>query len=243
MKRLAPLLAVSSLVLFAACSDDGDSNDDAASETEDTDAAATDDTEADETDGSIEGSDPDSEWCQVARDIKERNDAITEQQTLDAEQLEQAYGDFVDALDEVRDSAPEEIREDVRVAADASQEFFDALADVDFNILDLDPQGMEEITSDLEAAGERIDEYNERVCGIPNDEDDTATDDTTFDAEGTIREQIVEQLVSTGLSEEEAQCVVDNLDFSDPDIAEGDVGAMLDIFEECGVDLSDIGGG
>ena len=245
MKRLAPLLAVSSLVLFVACGDDDDSSDDAAPEatTDDAETDETEDTDAAEPAGDGEGSDPDSEWCQLARDIEERNDALDEAQTLEREQLEQAYGDFVTALDDVRDDAPDEIREDVEIAADAAQEFFDALQDVDFNILDLDLEGIEEISSDLETAGNRIAEYNERVCGIPNDEtEDAATDDTTFDAEGTIREQMVEQLVASGLSDDEAQCVVDNLDLSDPAIAEGDMSAIMDILEDCGVNLSDLGG-
>lgn len=234
MKRLAPLLAASSLVLFAACGDDGDSDDASSEETTD-DAAATDDTEA-ESDG--DGSDADSAWCDVARDIEERSDALDEAQTLEREQLREAYDEFVSALDDVRGDAPDEIREDVEVAADAAQEFFDALDDVDFNILDLDLSSLQDVTTDLEAAGDRIEEYNERVCGIPADDEDTASADTIFDpGEGTVREQIIEQFVSSGFTEEEAECLADNIDFNDPAFSEGDVGAMMELFETCGLDM------
>jgi len=234
MKRLAPLLAVSSLFLFAAaCGGDDDSSDEASSE------EATDDTEADESESDDgDASSADSEWCDLARDIEERNDALDEAQTLEREQLREAYDDFVSALDDVRDDAPDEIREDVEVAADAAREFFDALDDVDFNILDLDLESLEEVTTDLEAASDRIQEYNERVCGIPADDEDTSTADTVFDpGEGTIREQIVEQFVDSGFTEEEAECLADNIDFNDPAFAEGDIEAMMELFETCGLDM------
>ncbi len=235
MKRLAPLLAVSSLFLFAAaCGDDGDSSDDASSEDATDDTDASDDSESDDGDGSA----ADSAWCDVARDIEERDEALDEAQTLGREELREAYDNFVSALDDVRDDAPDEIREDVEVAADAAQEFFDALDDVDFNILDLDLSSLQEVTTDLEGASDRIEEYNERVCGIPADDDDTSSDDTIFDpGSGTIREQIVEQFVDSGFTQEEAECLADNIDVSDPAFAEGDVAAMMELFEECGLDM------
>jgi len=90
--------------------------------------------------------------------------------------------------------------------------------------------------------------------GPPVEDTDTDTDTgtgtetgTDFDPAGeTSRDQLVSQFESIGLSSDEAACIADSLDFSDPAVQSGDVAAMLDVFEECdiGLDrLAELGGG
>jgi hypothetical protein len=52
-----------------------------------------------------------------------------------------------------------------------------------------------------------------------------------------LRDQLIAQFESIGLTNEESSCIAANLDFSDPAVQSGDVAAMLDVFEECGISL------
>ncbi len=69
----------------------------------------------------------------------------------------------------------------------------------------------------------------------------------SFDpAGGTLREQMVAQFESIGLSSDEASCIASNLDFNDPAVQSGDIASMLSVFEECGIGidrLAELGGG
>jgi hypothetical protein len=169
--------------------------------------------------------------------------------------------------------APDEIKEPAQKLADGTQMLVDALKAADYNILDADLSFLEESTLDaeLDAASDKLDAYTETNCDRSFSSDDgessPATDpdtgvasDDTVDAgddsgeepgdfnpgDGTIREQLVAQFVSIGLANEEAECIADNLDFGDPAVQSGDIGAMLGVFEECGIGLdrlAELGGG
>ena len=111
---------------------------------------------------------------------------------------------------------------------------------------------VEDADTDADIDGD-IDTDTDGDIDIDTDTDtDTDTDsdeggDTDFDpAGGTLRDQLVSQFESIGLSSDEAACIADSLDFSDPAVQSGDVAAMLDVFEECdiGLDrLAELGGG
>jgi hypothetical protein len=249
VKRTLGLLAVP-VLLLAACGGD----DDDAGSAADTSTAVTASESSDDSDDDDGGTDADSAWCGLATEIEETNSDLESMDFTDPESVEATYQRFVDQLQDVRDQAPDAIREDVEQLADFSQQFFDALADVDFNFVDVDLAAIEEMSDEMEAASNRIQQYNEDVCGIESDVDDT-TDDTTgtsdddsgFDtSEGTLREQLVEQLTATGFTDEEANCLVDVLDFNDPAVQSGDQSAIIDAFSECDIDLTrltELGGG
>lgn len=145
--------------------------------------------------------------------------------------------------------APPEIAEDATTIADGAQLLIDAFASADFDIADADLSFMSdsELEANLDAAGERIDVYTQSECGRPFGEDDAAPDsdpsedggsDSDFDpAGGTLRDQLIAQFESIGLTNEESSCIAANLDFSDPAVQSGDVAAMLDVFGECGIGL------
>ncbi|MCU0259720.1 MAG: hypothetical protein MUE78_01750 [Ilumatobacteraceae bacterium] len=84
--------------------------------------------------------------------------------------------------------------------------------------------------------------------------DDSSGDDSTGDdsssgtlpESGSIRDMLVQQFTAIGLTEEEATCIADKVDINDPAMTSGDPTAMLDLFEECGIDmarLAELGGG
>ena len=86
-----------------------------------------------------------------------------------------------------------------------------------------------------------------RAIGSVGTSGDAVDDFVDFNlGDGTIREQLVAQFVSIGMANEEAECIADNLNFGDPAVQSGDIGAMLGVFEECGIGLdrlAELGGG
>jgi hypothetical protein len=111
------------------------------------------------------------------------------------------------------------------------------ILNADLSVLDEDGAG--------QVATENISTYNEQVCGIADD-DDSSDDGSGFETgAGTIREQAVAELVNSGFTQAEAECVFDSFDFTDPDLG-SDPSAMIEVFDECGIDLArlaELGGG
>ena len=73
----------------------------------------------------------------------------------------------------------------------------------------------------------------------------TLAANVSADAGMPTRDDVVEQLESVGFTSDEANCLADNLDFADSRIQSVDIGAMLDLFEPCGIDesrLAELGG-
>ena len=64
--------------------------------------------------------------------------------------------------------------------------------------------------------------------------------------EGTIRDQAVLGLVEAGFAEAEANCLFENLDFTDPAALEDVTRVCLKVFTDCGISLdrlAQLGGG
>ena len=71
------------------------------------------------------------------------------------------------------------------------------------------------------------------------------TDSDLPEFNGTIREQAIQGLVEAGFAEDEANCIFDRLDFTDP-AAFSDTTALLEVFSDCGISLdrlAQLGGG
>ncbi len=189
-------------------------------------------------------------WCDFA-DESDVVDDVFDTLGDDPAQIEPGLKRVEGFVQRLEDEAPSEIAADAKVLADGTQMLIDAFADADYQLLDADLSFMSD--SDLEAqldeAGDNIDAYTERECGRPFGDDSNSddaeadaegeADDTdTFDpANGTLREQLIVQFESIGLNNDEATCIADNLDFSDPAVQSGDIGAMLGVFEDCGIGL------
>jgi hypothetical protein len=146
--------------------------------------------------------------------------------------------------------APPEIADEAKVVADGAQMLIDAFAAADYNIADADLSFLadSDLETSLEDAGEGMDVYTQANCGRPfgetdsssgdADASDDADGDSDFDpANGTLRDQLIAQFESIGLTNDESSCIAANLDFADPAVQSGDIAAMLDVFEECGIGL------
>ena len=213
--------------------------------------------------GDDDGGSGSGEWCDVARDVEAQFDGFDDIDFTDPESLEDAFQQMIDGLEDAADSAPDEIEDDLQLTVDGFNDLFEALRDVDFDFLELEQSTLE--SSELDAASDRIEAYNERECGIVSDSDETdetdeideidetdvtdgtagsdsdSGDDDTISGEGTFRDEMVRQFTAMGMSEDQANCLVDNIDLEEV-AASGaeDPSMFFELFETCGIDLSDL---
>ena len=190
--------------------------------------------------GGDDDGDGGGEWCDLARDL-ESETVFGSIDVEDPDSVETAYREIVEILGNAVDSAPDEIKADVQTVLDSTEELLAALEDVDFDFAALD----ESVLGDLETveASDRIEEYGERVCGIASG-DETA--DTLFVEgdvddvdEGAIRDRLVTMFEALGITEEQASCLVDNMDSEDLAAAgdQVDPSMFLHLYETCGIDF------
>lgn len=201
-------------------------------------------------------------YCRLARNFDEAGDEISEVLdtfTFDPDQIRVAFGQALQALGELAAVAPEEIRGDIMVFGEGFEQLLTELEAVGFNFFALDLEALEELSEGLDESAERIEEFNERVCGIPRVEFDDDFGDLE-DALGELgdlfgdlgdvdmgefgsffTEMLVQEFLSEGYSQSEAECLavaVLDLESFFGALAEGDSSAFEDIvdpFTRCGV--------
>ena len=195
---------------------------------------------ADGTSGEVaSGEQPDSEWCVAAREMTVVADAMDDVDFTDPAAVEAAVTDFVAKYEEIAPIAPPEIAEAVDTNFQAALVLQSALAEVDYDFLIADLSAIGEIEAETDAARDVISAYNETACGIPADDDETEdTDESQFDPfEGSVRDQVIAELVRAGFTEDEAGCFFDHIDFTDPDAGD-DTAAIMEMLDTCGIDLA-----
>ncbi len=177
------------------------------------------------------------DWCDFARQVDAANDDLDFESSPEA--LEAAFTEFNGLLNEARARAPGEISDAVDRAADAFNVLEGELRSVNFDLFELDLAAFSELdTPELQEATDAIDIYNERECGIPREEDpfDDPGDDEPLPTDGTVRDAIVEGFVQGGFTQEEAECLADNVTLEELSNAE-DPEQLFEIFERCGISL------
>lgn len=249
------MVAALALAGGACGGDDDDVTDDAAATTD----GSNDEADAGDDGGAEGGGDGGGEWCDMARDI-DSSTLFDDIDISDPDSVENAYEAAIELMEDAADSAPDEIEDDVETMIDGTKELVDALRDVDFDISAIDPSIV--FDAEAEAAAERITEYGERVCGIEadtGDVDDTGDLDDTGDTidlgdlgdvgdtGGTDAEVARDRMVSVfklmGMTDEQANCVVDNIDLENLDELENvDPSEYFALFDDCGFDLANPGG-
>ena len=222
-----------------------DPSDDQGGDTSEATMADVDDT------GSVFAGDPGSDWCVAARDIEVLSNALDTENLnfADPAAVESAYTALLDAVDDARGLAPSEIAADVETTYNGFSQLADALAAVDWNFLDADLSIIDELDAEMTAAGDRVGDYNEQVCGIAQDDDDdieAADGGDDFDpSAGTPREQMAAGLVALGFTVEEADCIVRNVDIAMYLETEDD-NLIVEAFDACEIPASrlvEVGGG
>ncbi len=184
------------------------------------------------------------DWCN-ALSLSDEGDAIFESlATDDAATIETNMARIEGIVSDLVDASPPEIADEVSYLADYTRQLRGALADADYSVFDTDLSGLDQAR--LEQMQTALDDFTTRECGRPfgGDDDvadsgDTGDDDSTFDVgAGTIREQLVQQFVAIGLTQQEAECIADNVDPTDQGVLTGDETAILELFEACDISLS-----
>jgi hypothetical protein len=246
------MVAALALAGGACGGDDDEATDDAVVTTDGSDGDADSGDENDDSGGNSGGDD----WCDQLEDTEFDTPQFDNLDINDPDSVENAFQEVRDLMEEAADSAPDEIEDDVRILVDQAKEFFEALEDADFNFGELDDSALE--TPEADAAAERIDEF----CGFDDDTGDTVDlgdiDDTldTLDLgdlgdiedlgdidEGNVRDQMVQTFKLFGMTDEQATCVVDNIDLADFENGENvDPSLYFDLFDDCGFDLTNPGG-
>jgi hypothetical protein len=121
------------------------------------------------------GDDAAADYCGALAAVKDASAASApELESGDAtpEQIEEAFTSFQATFEEWEEAAPEEIAADVESVVSATDEFVTALRDANWDLLALDETAIAGVNSDeITEAGERIDAYGERECGIRIDEE------------------------------------------------------------------------
>ena len=207
----------------------------------DDDGGATDDASTSDADNGDDesASGSDSEWCNLIENA-ETPEALDNLDIDDPDSVEDAFQSVVELFDDAADAAPDEIEEDVQVLADQFREFFDELEDADFNPAAIDPSVLDNPEAD--AASERIDDF----CGLDPDAGELDDTEDLGDVGGTgqiggdtAREQMVSVFELMGMNEEQANCVVDNIDLEElEDASNVDPTQYFELFADCGFDIT-----
>ena len=276
LRLLAALVALT--LLAAACggdSDDSSDGDEAATEADDSvatteastdEAASTTEAAADVSSASDDGDDEEASfsgsggaWCNTAERIDQQFDAIDDDPF--SVFSEEGFGQFRDAFDAALRNPPSEIAGDLATLDEGYDQFQTILEGANYDLLSLSEADLAALdTDEFNDAGDRVEAYLEDVCGFDPDDVDLDGDDDLGEVDAgedsgdapsqeTLREQLVDQLSSSlGVSAEEADCLVDALDFegisADPDAASEALGGdLFGALDQCGIDpLALVGG-
>ena len=193
-------------------------------------------------------------WCEAAAVVDEGVEALDTLFFGDPVVLERGLTQALAVMTASARLVPNEIADDLDQTIEGFGALVTALDDVNWTFVDLDLSIIEELGGAMEVATYNIEAYNFTECGIGLDpglppviaEDGTTEgSDDLPEFEGTIRDQAVLGLVESGFGEAEANCLFENLDFTDPAALE-DVTALLEVFTDCGISLerlAQLGGG
>lgn len=208
--------------------------------------------------GSDSGGGSVADWCEFAAEA-EVVDETFDSLGADSGSIEEGLKQVKSIAEDLPGKAPSEIQEPAKVLSESALDIVKAFEDANFNLLDADLSFLEDqdLNNRIDAANAELDEYTQRECGRSfagaddsgdtgdsggGDTGDDSNDDSGFDpSAGTLREQLVTQFESIGLSNAEATCIADNLDFNDPAVQSGDIASMLDVFDQCGIGLDRLG--
>ncbi|MEX2627122.1 MAG: hypothetical protein WD225_09565 [Ilumatobacteraceae bacterium] len=253
MKRALTLLVPFALVLAACGGDDNGPLDDAAGDDavpeqsgDDSDTSNGSDTGTGDSDGAATGDAPTgdsgSEYCSLARSFQEGDAALDVfgdmSGSFEPDSIRDGFDVAADALDQIRQVAPDELQGAYQDVAEGFDELRSELEEVDYDFFALDPAELEDLGEGMDDASMRIEEYDREVCGIegadpfgddaPGAADDQGSadmpggDDMPFDPEelgidmedmgefGEImQEQAVQGFLAEGYSQGEAECLAE----------------------------------
>ncbi len=191
------------------------------------------------------------DWCGRAIAIDERMENL--EFTDELESIRQAR----DVLQSMLSDAPNEIKGDVAITLEGMDLMVDIIEDAGGDIFDADLSVLEELAdAKYEDASNNIDKYLEETCGLDlsefdvevntSDVDDIISDDgnsgygNSDDENITIPSVILDTFKDLGMSEEDADCIVESMIANGVDVE--DASAFFEFLETCGLSVADIVG-
>ena len=211
------------------------------------DAAADDDADRDDGATPPPSGDPSSPYCQAARQFQASGDDLDDAFDpfdFSPERFREAFEFATEGFDDLRRTAPPEIRADVETVIDGFLTLRDQLEDADYDVFAMDLDAFAEVGEQLDDASRRIEDYNETVCGIPRSDEFGDFDDFDLDDLGDfdlddlgdfgaiVRAELEAELMGEGYTRAEAECLAEAI--FDLDVTAGP-GTVADPFERCGV--------
>lgn len=102
-------------------------------------------------------------WCALGDRFEE--DPFAAVDPTDSDAFKAAIDEFKADFDDLRSSAPAEIKDDVDTVLTAFDGLVTALEEADYDFLELDPAAMESLAAaDIDDAGRRVEEFTEANC-------------------------------------------------------------------------------
>jgi hypothetical protein len=124
----------------------------------------------DDDDAANAGSEASGDYCEAFAAVQtasEESAPVREGGDATPEQLEQAFADLEATFDDWQAAAPEELSADIELTTGVLRRLNDALAEVDYDLFQLDEATLAELSDpEAEAADARINAYGEEHCGI-----------------------------------------------------------------------------
>lgn len=208
MKRAMTLLVPFALVLAACGGDDNgplDAPDDATSEqatseqTRDDDGGDAGDESGSGDDDASTGDTPTgdsgSDYCSLARSFQEGDAALDVfgdmSGSFEPDSIRDGFGVAADALDQIREVAPDELQGAYQDVAEGFDRMRSELEEVDYDFFALDPAQLEDLGEGMDEASMRIEEYDREVCDIEGADPfgDDGLGDTAGDDPGAAGDQ------------------------------------------------------
>lgn len=187
------------------------------------------------------------DWCEAANAVDSGTDVLDTADFTDPVSLEQSFVQALAVVTAAQRLAPPEIAGDVATTVEGFGTLTASLEQVGWSFIDLELNVLDELNAPIQLASYNIQKYNFEVCGVgtdpglpPSPDDFTAPTPGGVELDGTIRDQAVQGLVQAGFTEEQASCLLDELDINDP-AAFNDTTAILNVFTQCGISLDQLG--
>lgn len=182
-----------------------------------------------------------TEWCARAGEVRDVGDRFIGLDSVDPDVVHTAVSALNDAVIAAFAVAPAAIVDHVATQREFAERLDEVLAETDYDMLTADLSILDDYASDMDAARDAIRDYNVEFCGFSEPAAEEPVDDEPgFDfGEGSLRDQFIAQLVDDGFTQDEAECIYGEIDFSDP-ASYGDDEAVTEMFVACGLDLARI---
>jgi hypothetical protein len=184
-------------------------------------------------------------WCGLAQQLEDTDNILDSEVITDPAAVEAAITGWIAQLVAAQPFAPPAIQAEIQTTIDVVTSLNMAFAAVDYRVLDVDLGAIEGLDTDMPAAAAAIEAYNLAECGIVANDEPAGEPGDVFDPNaGSVRQQAVARFVEQGFTEDEANCLVEQIDLAPAGASSATI-APAEAFASCGITaerLRELGG-